>query len=70
LVLKNGYLGVLQKRKTIRNVPFLVRKGCLGILESHIYGCWKIYLINEADFGFGLDWDWVLGWGGVGGWKF
>jgi hypothetical protein len=70
LVLKSGYLGVLQERKTVINVLHLVREGYLGLLESHIYGCWEIYLINEADFGLDLDWDWVLGWGGVGGWKF
>jgi hypothetical protein len=66
----SGYLGVLQERKTFRNVLHLVREGCLGLLESHIYGCWKIYLINEGVFRFDLGGHWVLGWGGVGGWKF
>jgi hypothetical protein len=68
--LKSGYLGVLQERKTVRNVLHLVRDGYLGILESHIYGCWKIYLINEAVFRFNLEGDWVLWSGGVGEWKF
>jgi hypothetical protein len=46
---------VLQERKTVRNVPHSFREGCLWILESHIYGPERIYLKNEAAFGFDQD---------------
>jgi len=63
---KSGYLGVLQERKTVINVPHSLRDGCLFILVSHIYGCGRIYLKNEAAFGFDRDWDLVLSWGIAG----
>jgi hypothetical protein len=60
VVQKIGYLGVLWERKTVINVPHSVREGCLWILESHIYACGRIYLKNEAAFGFDQDQDLVL----------
>jgi len=57
VVQKKGYLGVLQERKTVINVPQLSKEGCLGLFGSHIYGPGGIYLKNEAAFGFDLGWD-------------
>jgi len=37
-------------------IPFQI--GVSDISESYIYWCRRIYLINEADFGFDLDGDW------------
>jgi hypothetical protein len=53
VVQKIGYLGVLWERKTPLNVPHSLRDGCL--LGSHIYGCGRVYLKNEATFGFDQD---------------
>jgi hypothetical protein len=45
LVLKSGYLGVLQERKTLRNVLHLVREGCIShIGKSYI---WMLEDIRE-----------------------
>jgi hypothetical protein len=53
VVEKLGYPGVLWERKTVVNVRHPFEEGCL--LVSHIYGCRRIYLKNEADFGFDED---------------
>jgi hypothetical protein len=57
VVQKIGYLGVPQDWKTVRNVSHSVKEGCLWILESHIYGCGRVYLKNEAVFRFDLKGD-------------
>jgi hypothetical protein len=54
---KFGYLGVLQDRKNIVNVPHSFEDGCLWIFGSHIYGCGRIYLKNEAIFGLDRGWE-------------
>jgi hypothetical protein len=40
-----------------------------GLADSYIYGPGRIYLINEAAFGFDLDLDWFLEWGGLQDWE-
>jgi len=48
---------VLWERKTVVNVPHSLRDGCLWIFGKNIYGPERIYLKNEATFGFDQGWE-------------